>query len=89
MNLINSPQQQDLRIRWCCLRLCVALELDNLNCMTSSGFPFCHVLTNVYLCKWKEIFCCAVCELSGKGLKLGMNAFNSTLLPNNGHLYQN
>lgn len=47
MNLINSPQQQNLIITWCYLRLSLALELDNLNCITSCGFSFCHILRNV------------------------------------------
>lgn len=47
MNLINSPQQQNLIIRWCCLRPSLVLELDNLNWVASSGFLFCHVARTV------------------------------------------
>lgn len=43
MNLINSPQQQSCIIRWCCLRLSLAVELNTQNCVTSSGFPLCHI----------------------------------------------
>lgn len=63
MNLINSPKQQNLIIRWCCLRLSLAFELENLNCVTSSGFPFCQCIKE-RLCRWKEIFCWAMCESS-------------------------
>lgn len=40
MNLINFLQQQDIIIRWCCSRLSLALELGNLNCVTSIGGNF-------------------------------------------------
>lgn len=70
MNLINSLQQQILIIRWCCLRLSLALELDNLNCVTSSGFPFCHGSRNV--CADGD-FLLGYVWAQWEGLKLGVN----------------
>lgn len=47
MHLINFIWQQNLIIRWCFLMPSLALELDNLNCVTSVGFPFCR--------EWKTV----------------------------------
>ena len=69
MNLINFLQQQDIIIRWRCLRLSLALELDNLSCVISSGGISILPWIKERLCTWKEILCWAVCELKWEGLK--------------------
>lgn len=86
MNLINSPKQQNLIIRWCCLRLSLAFELDNLNCVTSSGFLLCHVSKNV--CADEKRFSVGLCVSSvGRVKNKNGIAFDSSLLPNDWHLY--
>lgn len=67
MNLIHSPKQQNLIIRWCCLRFSLAFELDDLNGVTSGGFPSCHVSENV--CADGKRFSVGLCVRSGGRVK--------------------